>query len=92
MIAHESQQHPEGLMHMDREMAQTSPRRTKVAGSLLTGDQVKIKLHQQGDTLKAWAKRHGYPYGAVSNVVRGVNLGTYGLGHSIAVALGMKRG
>lgn len=56
----------------------------------LSGDEVKTRLREQGTTLKDWAKRHGYPYHTVSNVVRGINRGSYGMGHRIAVALGMK--
>lgn len=57
----------------------------------LSGDEVKTRLRERGLTLKAWAKQHSYPYETVSCVVRGINRGNYGMGHRIAVALGMKR-
>ncbi len=56
----------------------------------MTGDQAKRKLREQGITLRAWAERAGYDYQTVSRVVRGVQLGNFGKGHDIAVALGMK--
>lgn len=61
------------------------------AQAVLTPEQVKTRLHEQGTTLKEWAKKHGYPYQTVSHVVRGINRGNYGLGYRIAVALGMKQ-
>jgi gp16 family phage-associated protein len=57
---------------------------------LLTPEEVKTRLREQGSTLKAWAEKHGYPYETVSQVVRGVNRGTFGIGHRIATQLGIK--
>lgn len=59
--------------------------------SVLSGDEVKTRLRERGETLKSWAKKNGYPYQAVSDVVRGKNRANYGAGHRIAIALGMKR-
>jgi gp16 family phage-associated protein len=56
-----------------------------------TGDEVKHDLHINGSSLKKWAEEHDYPYRTVSDVVRGINKGTFGLGHEIAVKLGLKR-
>lgn len=56
----------------------------------LTGAQVKTRLRAQGKTLKSWAAERGFKYSAVSAVVRGLNRATWGTGHEIAVALGMK--
>lgn len=68
------------------------PASSNVSGGVLCGSEVKTQLReQQGLTLKRWALENGYPYDAVSCVVRGINRGTYGMGHRIAVALGMKR-
>jgi len=59
---------------------------------LLSGDEVKTRLRERGQTLKSWAAANKYPYATVSHVVRGVNRGSFGMGHRIAVALGMKDG
>lgn len=62
-------------------------------GGALTGAEVKTRLREQhGMTLKQWAEKNQFPYETVSNVVRGINRGTYGMGYRIAAALGMKRG
>lgn len=66
-------------------------KRTEQVQGVLTPEQVKTRLREQGTTLKDWAKKHGYPYQTVSHVVRGINRGSYGMGYRIAVALGMKR-
>lgn len=66
-------------------------KRTEQAQAVLTPEQVKTRLREQGTTLKDWAKKNGYPYQTVSHVVRGINRGTFGLGYRIAVALGMKQ-
>lgn len=56
----------------------------------LTSEEVKTRLREQGTTLKAWAAARGYPYETVSQVVRGINRGTFGMGHRIACELGLK--
>lgn len=56
----------------------------------LSGEEVKTQLRERGETLKSWAEKHKFPYATVSQVVRGVNRGTFGMGHRIATALGMK--
>jgi gp16 family phage-associated protein len=58
----------------------------------MNGQQVKQRLWRQGSTLKEWAEKNGYSARLVSDVVRGVNRGTYGKGHEIAVKLGMRKG
>lgn len=57
----------------------------------MNGQQVKRKLWREGSTLKKWAQENGYSPRLVSDVVRGVNRGTYGKGHEIAVKLGMAK-
>lgn len=57
---------------------------------VLSGDEVKTRLRERGETLKSWATKHGYPYQTVSDVVRGKSRCNYGMGHRIAIALGMK--
>lgn len=56
----------------------------------LSGEEVKTRMREQGTSLKEWARKHGYSYDTVSCVVRGINRATYGQGHRIALALGMK--
>lgn len=56
----------------------------------LTSEEVKTRLREQGTTLKAWAEKRGYPYETVSQVVRGINRATFGIGHRIATELGLK--
>jgi gp16 family phage-associated protein len=58
--------------------------------SVLSGDEVKTRLRERGETLKSWASKNGYPYQTVSDVVRGKSRCNYGMGHRIAIALGMK--
>lgn len=62
------------------------------SASRLSAAEVKTRLReQQGLTLKAWAAKNKFPYDTVSCVVRGINRGTYGMGHRIAIQLGIKR-
>lgn len=61
-------------------------------GKPLSAAEVKTQLMERGVTLKDWAKGNGYAYDTVSCVVRGVHRATYGVGHRIAVQLGMKDG
>lgn len=70
----------------------TSRAMSKAPARLLSGDEVKTRLRERGMTLKSWALANKYPYATVSHVVRGVNRGSFGMGHRIAVALGMKEG
>jgi gp16 family phage-associated protein len=56
-----------------------------------SGQKAKQKLHSQGSSLREWAEKNGYPYRLVSDVVRGVNRGTYGKGHDVARKLGMTK-
>lgn len=55
-----------------------------------TPESAKQDLYAKGVTLKEFAKRHGFKYRTVSEVVRGVNKGLYGEGHRVASALGLK--
>lgn len=50
----------------------------------------KAALQDQGVTLREFAKKNGFKYRTVSDVIRGVNKGLYGEGHRVAVKLGMK--
>ncbi|HEX7866564.1 MAG TPA: DNA-binding protein [Variovorax sp.] len=59
-------------------------------GRPLTPDEVKTQLRELGFTLKEWAAANGYAYDTVSCVVRGIHRATYGVGHRIAIQLGLK--
>jgi gp16 family phage-associated protein len=52
-------------------------------------NQIKHRLRQQGYTLKAWAEANGFKYRDVSDVVRGVRRGNYGVGRDICLKLGL---
>jgi gp16 family phage-associated protein len=77
---------------MSRRSAANVTNVTATKQASLTADEVKTRLREQGTTLKQWAQERNYPYATVSMVVRGVNRGTFGMGHRIAVELGLKRG
>ncbi|WP_080966609.1 hypothetical protein [Variovorax paradoxus] len=59
-------------------------------GRPLSAGEVKTQLHEQDVTLKEWSVANNFAYDTVSCVVRGVHKATYGVGHRIAVMLGMK--
>ncbi len=48
---------------------------------------IKHLLRKQGHTLKSWAETHGFKYRDVSDVVRGVRRGNYGVGRDICLRL-----
>lgn len=50
---------------------------------------LKHTLRKQGHTLKSWAEIHGFKYRDVSDVVRGVRRGNYGVGRDICLKLGI---
>lgn len=52
-------------------------------------NQIKHRLRQQGMTLKSWAEAHNFKYRDVSDVLRGVRRGYYGVGRDIYFALGL---
>ena len=54
-----------------------------------TPNQIKHRLRQQGQTLKSWAEANGYKYRDVSDVMRGLRKGNYGVGRDIRRALGL---
>lgn len=55
-----------------------------------TAEQVKKRLVQKGMTQKDWAEKHGFRLETVNRVLNGTNKGRRGVGHQIAVALGLK--
>lgn len=52
-------------------------------------NEIKHKLHRQGQSLKSWAEANGFKYRTVSDVLRGFNRGNYGEGRDIMIALGI---
>lgn len=52
-------------------------------------NRIKHSLRQQGHTLKSWAENNGFKYRDVSDVVRGVRRGNYGVGRDICLRLGI---
>jgi gp16 family phage-associated protein len=52
-------------------------------------NQIKHRLRQEGHTLKSWAEANNFKYRDVSDVVRGLRRGYFGVGRSIAIKLGI---
>lgn len=50
---------------------------------------IKHRLRQEGHTLKSWAEVNNFKYRDVSDVVRGLRRGYYGVGRDIANKLGI---
>lgn len=50
-------------------------------------NEIKHRLRQQGMTLKSWCLANNFKYYTASNVLRGVNKGTYGEGRDVAEKL-----
>lgn len=57
----------------------------------MTAEQVKAQFHQRGETITAWARKHGFPRNAVYRVLNGFDKANYGRAHEIAVAIGLKQ-
>ncbi len=57
-----------------------------------TPDQVKAEFRAKGLTVSKWARDHNWTPREVSLVLNGQIKGSYGKGHDIAVALGLKAG
>lgn len=55
-----------------------------------TAEQVKAHLRAQGLTQKEWAEKNGYAGHQVTRILNGQWKATRGLGHEIAVKLGLK--
>lgn len=58
--------------------------------AVLTPEQVKKRLRDQGKTQKQWALEHGYLPCEVTRILNGTWKATRGKGHEIAVKLGLK--
>jgi len=57
-----------------------------------TGQEVRAAWLRKGITLQSWADAHGFNRMSVIHVLSGRNKGSRGVGHKIAVMLGMKDG
>lgn len=51
---------------------------------------VRQSFRDRGETISSWAENHQFPRTEVYAVLAGRVLGTRGIGHNIAVALGLK--
>lgn len=60
------------------------------AQRVLTPEQVKRQLAQNGITTTEWAAKNGYSKNAVYRVLNGFDKALYGKSHEIAVKLGLK--
>lgn len=54
-----------------------------------TANQIKHELRKKGLTLKRWSENNGFKYRDVSEVIRGVRRGNYGVGRDIRIKLGL---
>lgn len=52
-------------------------------------NQIKHRLREEGHTMRSWAAVNNFKYRDVSDVVRGVRRGYFGVGRTIAVKLGI---
>lgn len=59
---------------------------------LRTVQEIRAEWLRKGLTQNDWAKKHGFVPSAVSQVLNGQNSGRKGVGHKIAVLLGIKDG
>lgn len=55
-------------------------------------NELRVQLDRRGETLKSWAKTHGFDEQNVHDVLRKKSKGRYGQAHAIAVTLGIKAG
>ena len=56
----------------------------------MTPEQIKARFRAKGETITAWAKKHGYSPHYVYFVLNGQSKARWGKGHEIAVKLGLK--
>jgi len=60
--------------------------------TLKTPQDVKEEFLRTGTSSASWARAHGFDPATVNQVINGRNAGTRGVGHKIAVTLGLKDG
>ncbi|MDO8890221.1 MAG: hypothetical protein Q7V00_00065 [Sulfurimicrobium sp.] len=57
-----------------------------------TLQEVRDEFLRKGMSMSSWANKHGFEVATVSQVMTGRNAATRGVGHKIAVLLGIKDG
>lgn len=57
---------------------------------MMTAEQVKAKFAAEGVSVKEWAEARGYNFRTVYSILNGKRACQRGLGHTIAVELGLK--
>jgi len=57
---------------------------------VITADEIRKKFDLEGKPISAWADEHGYRRFDVYRVLSGVSKAKRGIGHRIAVDLGLK--
>lgn len=60
--------------------------------TILTPQQVRLEFLRKGQSIGSWADKHGFDRTTVNQVLTGRNAATRGVGHKIAVLLGIKDG
>ena len=58
----------------------------------LTPQQVRASLRRKGTSVGSWADANGFARSSVNQVLTGRNAASVGVGHKIAVLLGIKEG
>ena len=64
----------------------------KTSTSLLTPEEARAKLDEQGLSIAKWAVQNGLNPNTVSDLLNGRKKGVRGESHNAAVLLGLKRG
>ena len=57
-----------------------------------TPQDVRAEWNRKGISMRKWALQHGFSPVTVCQVINGQNSGAIGIGHRIAVSLGIKHG
>lgn len=62
------------------------------ARTIRTAQEVRDDFLRKGQSIASWADKHGFDRTTVNQVLTGRNAATRGVGHKIAVMLGIKEG
>lgn len=60
--------------------------------NIRTAQQVRAEFRRKGISIGSWADKNGFSRASVNQVLTGRNAATVGIGHKIAVTLGLKDG
>lgn len=60
--------------------------------NVMTPQEVRADFLRKGQSIGSWADKHGFDRATVNQVLTGRNAATRGVGHKIAVMLGLKEG